>query len=77
MKIAILINTSWNIYYFRLGMLREFKADGHKVVCIAPRDDYSQKNWKRRGFGGITNILLTIRGQNPIGGILNLIYDYY
>ncbi len=54
MKIAILINTSWNIYNFRLGMLREFKADGHKVVCIAPRDDYSKK-LEEEGLS-ITNI---------------------
>jgi len=53
-KIAILINTSWNIYNFRLGMLREFKADGHKVVCIAPRDDYSKK-LEEEGLS-ITNI---------------------
>ena len=43
MKIAIVINTSWNIYNFRLGMIKEFLNDGHEVVAIAPKDDYSQK----------------------------------
>ncbi len=43
MKIAILINTSWNIYNFRKGLIVQFLADGHQVVAIAPRDDYSER----------------------------------
>jgi len=73
-KIAILINTSWNIYNFRLGMLREFKADGHKVVCIAPRDDYSKK-LEEEGFE-YHHISINNKGTNPIEDF-KLIYDYY
>ncbi len=43
MKIAIIINTSWNIYNFRRGLIDHFMANGHQVVAIAPKDDYSQK----------------------------------
>ncbi|MBV6642042.1 MAG: glycosyltransferase family 4 protein [Cyclobacteriaceae bacterium] len=43
MKIAIIINTSWNIYNFRKGLIDHFMSKGHQVVAIAPQDDYSQK----------------------------------
>ncbi len=43
MKIAIVINTSWNIYNFRSGLVHHFLKSGHRVVTIAPKDDYSAK----------------------------------
>ncbi|XOV91991.1 MAG: glycosyltransferase family 4 protein [Bacteroidota bacterium] len=43
MKIAIIINTSWNIYNFRRGLIRHFMSQGHEVIAIAPKDDYSNK----------------------------------
>ncbi|WP_422360688.1 glycosyltransferase family 4 protein [Reichenbachiella sp.] len=43
MRIAITINTSWNIYNFRLGLIRAFINQGHDVVAIAPYDEYSNK----------------------------------
>lgn len=43
MKIAIIINTSWNIYNFRRGLLKHFLKRGDQVVAIAPQDDYSAK----------------------------------
>ncbi|RED92848.1 glycosyltransferase family 4 protein [Marinoscillum furvescens] len=43
MKIAIAINTSWNIYNFRKGLLQSFLDQGHEVVAIAPPDEYSPK----------------------------------
>lgn len=41
--VAIVINTSWNIYNFRLGLLKDLQDVGYKIVCIAPKDDYSEK----------------------------------
>ena len=38
MKIAISINTSWNIYNFRAGIIRELIKNGHEVHAIAPHD---------------------------------------
>lgn len=43
MKIAITINTSWNIYNFRMGLIRKLLELGHEVLTIAPADDFSQK----------------------------------
>lgn len=43
MKIAILLNTAWNIYNFRLSLLKSLQADGHEIICIAPFDTYAEK----------------------------------
>lgn len=40
MTIAIVINTAWNIYNFRSGIIRQLIQDGHDVVAIAPKDAY-------------------------------------
>lgn len=41
--VAIVINTSWNVYNFRLNLLRAIQAEGYRIVVIAPRDDYSDR----------------------------------
>ncbi len=43
MRIAIVINTSWNIFNFRKGLVLALMAEGHEVVAIAPKDAYSEK----------------------------------
>ena len=34
-------NTSWFLYNFRRKTIREFIDAGHRVVCLAPRDEFS------------------------------------
>jgi len=41
--IAIVINTSWNVYNFRLGLLKALQKEGYHIVVVAPKDDYTQK----------------------------------
>ena len=41
--VAIVLNTSWNIYNFRLALIQTLRKLGYKVVLVAPRDEYSQK----------------------------------
>ncbi|MEQ8473490.1 MAG: glycosyltransferase family 4 protein [Marinoscillum sp.] len=43
MKIAIAINTSWNIYNFRKGLIHKLLERGDSVVAIAPKDEYTDK----------------------------------
>lgn len=43
MKVAIMINTSWNIFNFRKGLVQTLLDRGDEVVAIAPQDDYSGK----------------------------------
>lgn len=39
-KIVISINTAWNIYNFRRGLVSALVERGHEVVALAPEDDY-------------------------------------
>lgn len=41
MKVAIVLNTSWNIYNFRLNFIKKLLEHGHEVHTIAPHDDFS------------------------------------
>lgn len=40
MNIGIIINSSWNIYNFRQGLVRHLLDEGHQVTAIAPDDGY-------------------------------------
>ncbi len=42
MKVVIVVNTSWNIYNFRLGLIQGLQQQGIEVVAIAPEDGYSE-----------------------------------
>jgi len=43
MRIAIVINTSWNIFNFRYSLVKALLAEGHEVIAVAPKDSYSQR----------------------------------
>jgi glycosyltransferase involved in cell wall biosynthesis len=64
MKIAIVLNTSWNIYNFRLGLIQSLLKKGHEVITVAPYDDYSSKLMDL----GCTyeKVTMDSRGANPI-----------
>ncbi len=38
--IALVANTTWNIYNFRLSLMRRLKQQGYRVLVIAPVDEY-------------------------------------
>jgi glycosyltransferase involved in cell wall biosynthesis len=40
MKIAIVANTTWNIYNFRMNIIRKLTSEGHEVVVLAPVDKF-------------------------------------
>jgi glycosyltransferase involved in cell wall biosynthesis len=39
-KIAIIANSTWNIYNFRLNILKALEAKGYEITVIAPLDKY-------------------------------------
>ena len=39
-KIALVANTTWNIYNFRLNVIRKLLDEGHEVIVMAPVDKY-------------------------------------
>jgi len=43
MKIAVVLNTSWNIYNFRKGLISSLLDKGNQVITIAPKDKFTYK----------------------------------
>ena len=74
MKIAIVLNTSWNIYNFRLGLVKALQAEGHEVVAIAPADEYTSKLVKAGCL--YEEVKMDSRGANPIKDFL-LIFELF
>ena len=64
MRIAVVLNTSWNIYNFRMSLVRTLLAHGHEVHTIAPKDDYTRLLQEEGCIHH--NIRMDSRGANPI-----------
>ena len=64
MRIAIVLNTSWNIYNFRMNFVKTLLDQGYEVHTIAPLDDYTHH---LTAAGCIHHkITMDSRGANPI-----------
>lgn len=74
MKIAIVINTSWNIYNFRMGLIKSLKANGIEVYTIAPEDDFS--TLLVENDCNYTPVKMDNTGTNPVNDI-KLTYRLY
>jgi len=74
MRIAIVINTSWNIYNFRLNLIKALQAAGHEVVAIAPPDAYSSR-LEAAGCRYVP-IQMANKGTNPLQDLL-LVKRFY
>ncbi len=74
MNVAIVINTSWNIYNFRKGLIQSLLLNGYKVTAIAPHDQFSDLLREI----GCTFIPLKMdsRGANAVRD-LQLIFELY
>ncbi|OYY27000.1 MAG: glycosyltransferase family 1 protein, partial [Sulfurovum sp. 35-42-20] len=72
--VAIVINTSWNIFNFRLGLLRALQEEGYRIVCIAPKDEYASR-LQALGFE-YHNIKINNKGVNPVEDA-KLVVDFY
>lgn len=71
MRIAVVLNTSWNIYNFRLNFIKSLLAEGHEVHTIAPVDDYTHFLTE---MGCVHhNVKMDSRGANPIKDLALLI----
>ncbi|MDI1259385.1 glycosyltransferase family 4 protein [Aquabacterium sp.] len=40
-KVVIALNSAWNLYNFRAGLIKALVQEGYEVVAVAPRDDYA------------------------------------
>lgn len=41
MRIALISNTAWSLFNFRKGLITRLIAEGHHVIAVAPKDEYS------------------------------------
>jgi glycosyltransferase involved in cell wall biosynthesis len=71
-SIAIVYNSSWYIFNFRMNLARAFKEEGYKVIAIAPRDDYSEKLIEI-DFDEYHDLKMNNSGMNPIEDLRMLV----
>jgi len=74
MKVGIVLNTSWNVYNFRMGLIKALQENNHEVIVIAPEDEYSEKLIE----AGCTfyKVRMDSRGANPVKD-LALVFELY
>ena len=75
LKIAIVLNTTWNIYNFRLGLIKQLIKEGHQVFAVAPKDDYVEEV-EATGCKHIALKHLSRKGVNPLKD-LRLCFELY
>lgn len=68
MRIGITINTAWNIYNFRKGLIRSLQAEGHQIVAIAPEDQFSPRLVEELGCEFVS-LNMDNKGKNPFKDI--------
>ena len=76
LNIGVVANTAFNIYNFRLGLIKELQAKGYHVIAIAPADDYVEllceneiefievKNLARKGTNPFNDLRLVNEFRN-------------
>ncbi len=64
MKVAIVLNTSWNIYNFRMNFVKALISKGYEVHTIAPTDEYT--HYLTEAGCKHHKIRMDSRGANPI-----------
>lgn len=62
-RIALVANSSWYSYNFRLGLLRRLREEGFEVYVLAPKDHYSTR-LVAEGYHFI-HLPIGIYSQNP------------
>lgn len=68
-KIAITINTAWNIWNFRIPMINALREAGFHVICFAPEDEYTPR-LKEKGIEIYSLFALSRKGKNPVQDIM-------
>lgn len=75
-KIALVANSTWNIYNFRLNIIKRLLSEGHEVHVIAPVDEYLEY---KENFPEVKHVALKTLGRdstNPIKDLILIIELY-
>ncbi|MCP4442330.1 MAG: glycosyltransferase family 4 protein [Aureispira sp.] len=75
LRIAVVVNSAWNIYNYRLGLIEALLAQGYSVWAIAPTDDFVPQI-EATGCQFIPLQRLSRKGTNPIQD-LRLTHELY
>lgn len=67
MKVAIVLNTSWNIFNFRMNFVKALLENGYEVHTIAPHDNYT--HLLEAAGCKHHDVKMDSRGANPIKDI--------
>ncbi|MET3130543.1 glycosyltransferase involved in cell wall biosynthesis [Oxalobacteraceae bacterium GrIS 1.11] len=71
MRIAIVSNTAWYLFNFRLNLMRMLQEAGHEVVAVAPLDDYAERI-ALAGFA-FQAVPISGGGTNPLGELKSVL----
>ena len=74
LKVAISINTSWNVYNFRMGLVKALLEADHEVIAIAPHDKYT--SYLEDIGCSVESLDIDNTGSNPLNDT-KLIWTYY
>lgn len=74
-RIVIVANTTWNIYNFRLNIIRKLIAEGHDVIVMAPVDKFVAYTETLREVNHIPIQHLDRDSVNPIRD-LQLLFEF-
>ena len=70
MRIALVANSTWNIYNFRLNVIDKLQAEGHEVIVIAPIDEYVEYKEKYPKVQHINLRTLDRDSTNPLKDLI-------
>lgn len=69
-RIAIVANTTWNIFNFRLNVIAELVKRGHQVIVIAPVDEFMEYKEKFPTVEHVALRILDRDGKNPFKDVI-------
>ncbi|MEM6967152.1 MAG: glycosyltransferase family 4 protein [Bacteroidota bacterium] len=75
-KIAIVANSTWNIYNFRLNLIKQFRSLGFRVIVVAPVDEYITYLNESHFTKHVALRHLSPQSKNPIKDFL-LLREFY
>lgn len=64
LRVAVVSNTAWYLFNFRLNLMRALQAEGYSVTAVAPEDGYAEK--LRAAGIEFVGVPIAGRGINPL-----------
>lgn len=75
-RIILVANSSWNIFNFRLSLIKELYLKGREIFVLAPEDEYSPKLKEAEYLKFIPINKLQPKGLNPLSDFRLFVFLY-